>query len=184
MVGVELGGDPKHHEWVHFEPVFQSARESGLKIALHCGELAGVPDEVRGMIDFKPERLGHCIMLPHDDGLIDYLHESKIPVEVCMTSNLITESVKTYNDHPVLEWVKRGHPISINTDDKLFFRSDASREHQVFAQYCNQTREDLFKLTENAIEQTFLDEDGKQRLRDLVARRRVELLSTGCPKQN
>jgi adenosine deaminase len=179
VVGVELGGDPKHHDWNHFEPVFQSARDAGLKIAIHCGEHAGVPYEIRGMIDFKPERLGHCIMLPHDEGLMEYLHKSKIPVEVCMTSNLITESVKSYSEHPVVQWVKNDHPISINTDDKLFFRSDASREHLVFAQTCNRSKEDLFKLTEGAIEQTFLDEVGKQRLRDLVAKRRRELLTSG-----
>ena len=69
------------------------------------------------------------------------------------------------------------HPISINTDDKLFFRSGASEEHFVFAQQCDRTREQLFELTEMAIEQTFLEEASKQRLRDLVAKRRSEMLS-------
>ena len=43
VVGVELGGDPKHHDWVHFEPVFQSARDAGLSARclqfLHNGGL-------------------------------------------------------------------------------------------------------------------------------------------------
>lgn len=63
------------------------------------------------MIALKPHRLGHACYL--DPELHQLTLQSKIPVEICLTSNVITKSVSGYPNHHFKDFWKAGHPISI-----------------------------------------------------------------------
>ncbi len=60
------------------------------------------------MLQFQPDRLGHmCCLNP---GLERRLFSSMIPVELCLSSNVITASVKGFPDHHFLPFYKAGQP--------------------------------------------------------------------------
>jgi adenosine deaminase len=65
VVGLELSGDPRGGNFADLKPVFEEARsEHGMKITLHCAETKDqAGEEAQEMIDFKPDRLGHCCYL-------------------------------------------------------------------------------------------------------------------------
>lgn len=78
IVGVELSGncfnsklkilsflgDPRGGDWTKFKDVLEKVRSQfGKKISLHCAEVEEQKHESQGMIDFNPDRLGHCIYL-------------------------------------------------------------------------------------------------------------------------
>ena len=109
IVGVELSGDPREGSFTTFEDELRRFREeTGKKISLHCAEVEEQKGETRAMIDFAPERLGHCIymvsvscfLLSHPNQSLDcfFIHQTEeemqevvdknIPIEVCPTSNL------------------------------------------------------------------------------------------------
>lgn len=54
--GVDLCGDPSSGSFN--AKLFETARESGLYVTLHCGEVSN-ENEVVQMLKFKPDRLGH-----------------------------------------------------------------------------------------------------------------------------
>lgn len=56
--GVDLSGDPAHKTFVDFVPLLQKAKEHGLKLALHCGEIDN-QSEIADMLQFGMDRLGH-----------------------------------------------------------------------------------------------------------------------------
>lgn len=58
VCGVDLSGDPMSKKFPDFEPILARARESGLKLALHCGEIDD-QDEISAMLKFGMNRLGH-----------------------------------------------------------------------------------------------------------------------------
>lgn len=59
ICGVDLSGDPMSKVFADFEPFLAKARDSGLKLALHCGEVEGKEEEIRTMLQFGMNRLGH-----------------------------------------------------------------------------------------------------------------------------
>ena len=63
-------------------------------------------DETHKILDFKPDRLGHMCCLTPD--LQQELKDSHIPVELCLSSNVITKSVKGFPDHHFLPLFRSG----------------------------------------------------------------------------
>ena len=67
IVGLELSGDPRSGSFETVKEVIEEARrDHGLKVTLHCAEVPEQAEESQAMIDFRPDRLGHCCYLSED----------------------------------------------------------------------------------------------------------------------
>ncbi|XP_072757087.1 N6-Methyl-AMP deaminase isoform X2 [Anoplolepis gracilipes] len=123
IVGIDLSGDPT--TGYSFLELLKMSRKAGLKIAAHCAE---VPNEVEttDILKFKPNRLGHCTCIhPNLQGskqLFDMLLESKIPVELCLTSNVKCKTVPSYASHQFKYLYEVGHPVTIGFIRQLKFQ--------------------------------------------------------------
>lgn len=58
VCGIDLSGDPAHKTFADFMPLLKKAKEHGLKLALHCGEIDN-QSEITAMLNFGMDRLGH-----------------------------------------------------------------------------------------------------------------------------
>ena len=101
VVGVDLGGNPTQKVFNTFRPLFQKARKAGLGVTIHCAELPcddGTPayDEAAAILQFRPDRLGHAVLLPA--ALLRELDVLQIPVETCPTSNIMTLELHHQSD--------------------------------------------------------------------------------------
>lgn len=56
--GVDLSGDPACKSFKDFESIIKKAKDYGLKLALHCGEIEN-QEEICTMLKFGMNRLGH-----------------------------------------------------------------------------------------------------------------------------
>lgn len=98
---------------------------------------------------------------------------------MCLTSNVLTQTVPSYNDHHCAYWSKAGHPIALcvgrsvtlfasnstlQTDDFGIFDTTLSREMELYAQTFNATRDDLKTITRHSLDAAFCSDPVKQSL--------------------
>ncbi len=84
-MGVEFSGNPVEGAFPDYIEVFEEARASGFKISVHSCEFRKQNNEQDFILDFKPNRLGHCTYSTEDQ--LQRISNLKIPVEICPTSN-------------------------------------------------------------------------------------------------
>src|ERR1051326_5473816 len=121
VVAFGIGGSEERGPAECFTEAFRFARSAGLHLVAHAGESMG-PESVRAALALGAERIGHGIAAAQDEALMRELRERDIPLEICITSNLVTGVVKRLEDHPVRRLFDAGVPITINTDDPAMVR--------------------------------------------------------------
>jgi len=121
VVGYGVGGDELSTPAAELAPSFRRARESGLGIFVHAGEV-GEAAAVREAVEvLGAGRIGHGIAAVKDRRVMRLLAERGVALDVCLTSNELTGAVKSYAEHPWLELVEAGVPVTLGSDDPGFF---------------------------------------------------------------
>jgi len=165
----EVGDDPKGHE-----DAFALAKELGLKITVHAGEVGG-PENVRhAVFDFGAHRIGHGYAMTRDaPGLAEIVREGA-HFEVCPTSSLETgawtskEGVPNWPQHPLLTMLEAGAKVSINSDDPTVFDTSLSEELLLCIRKMKLTREQVVQMTLSAVESAFGDDEELTRIRQRI----------------
>ncbi|PSC74701.1 Adenosine deaminase [Micractinium conductrix] len=155
VMGVDLTGNPTEGEWEDWQEALDLARQQGLKVTLEAGETLN-PVETAAMLAWGPDRLGHCCCLTPD--LERRLLDLHIPLEVCLTSNVVTRSVVNLRDHEFSKLHKQRHPLVLCTADSGVLNTCLSREYAIAAQAFNLTERQLQSLALNALDYAFVDE--------------------------
>ncbi|HEY2017024.1 MAG TPA: adenosine deaminase, partial [Bryobacteraceae bacterium] len=101
------------------------------------------------------ERIGHGISSIDDPVLLGHLCDRDIPLEVCITSNLVTGVVKRLEDHPVRRLYDAGVPIVLNTDDPAMFGCTLLGEYRLAADHFGFSEAELRGIAANAFRYRF-----------------------------
>lgn len=109
--GVDLSGDPACGKFADWRDVLQESKANGLKLALHCGEIANEA-EIAEMLEFGMDRLGHGTFITGDNES-KLLKNNSITLECCLTSNFLCGSVSSIEDHHFWRFFDAGHPVVI-----------------------------------------------------------------------
>jgi adenosine deaminase len=161
IIGIGLGGfEPQHPNEV-FAAVYERARGLGLRTTAHAGESAGPPSIWAAIRALRVDRIGHATRAIEDPELVRYLAEQRIPLELCPLSNLRTGVVASVATHPLRRYFDAGIPVSLNTDDPLFFGNTLVDEMVAAQQVHRFTREEIKRLIVSGIETSWLTADTK-----------------------
>ncbi|KAK9268054.1 hypothetical protein L1049_010493 [Liquidambar formosana] len=163
VVGIDLSGNPIVGEWITFLPALKFAREQGLFITLHCGEVRN-RKEIQAMLEFSPQRIGHACCFEEEEWR--KLKTSEIPVEICLTSNIRTESISSIDIHHFVDLYNAKHPLVLCTDDAGVFSTTLSGEYFLAASAFGLGKREMFQLSRNAIDFIFADDKVKRELRE------------------
>ena len=154
VVAYGIGGSEERGPASWFKEVFAFARRSGLRLTAHAGESMG-PESIWAALELGAERIGHGIRAIEDPVLVAHLRDRSIPLEICITSNLVTGVVKRLEDHPVRRLYDAGLPIVLNTDDPAMFRCSLTEEYRLAARSFGFTEVELKGVAENAFRYAF-----------------------------
>jgi adenosine deaminase len=165
VIGIGLGGSEQRHPPVPFAPIFDRARQLGLRTTAHAGEAAGAESIWGALRDLNAERIGHAARANEDPALVDYMQSQQVPLEMCPISNLRTAVYSDIAQHPVGEFIARGMLVTINTDDPKMFNNTMVDEYALLMQRFGLTQTQVCSLIDNAITASWLDDNAKATLR-------------------
>jgi adenosine deaminase/aminodeoxyfutalosine deaminase len=154
VVAYGIGGSEERGPANWFTEVFAFASRAGLHLTAHAGESMG-PESIWAALELGAERIGHGIRAIDDPLLLAHLRDRRIPLEICITSNLVTGVVKRMEDHPVRRLYDAGVPIVLNTDDPAMFRCSLTEEYRLAARAFGFTEAELQRIAENGFRYAF-----------------------------
>jgi adenosine deaminase len=164
ITGIGLAGDETLHHCRGFAEAFRMARDAGLGITAHAGELDG-PDSIRAALDhLGVKRIGHGVRAIEDPALVERLARERIVLELCPSSNLALGLYPDMAHHPFRQLMEAGVRVTINSDDPPFFHTSLGREYDLLAEAQGLDEAALTTATRTAIEAAFVDEETRGRL--------------------
>ena len=136
ILGLDFSGNPLKNFFIDFKDVFENARKKGFKTMIHIAEIDGedCKKESRDILEFGPDRLGHFLYF--DEKLFQMALKIRIPLEVCPSSNVCSQRLKSLKEHHFGEFLKEGYPMSICTDDIGLLDTNLTKEmYNIFTSF-------------------------------------------------
>ncbi|MPL97076.1 Adenosine deaminase [bioreactor metagenome] len=167
LAGDEIGYPPKKHL-----EAFQFIRNKNFNITIHAGEAFGVESIWQAVQLCGAHRIGHGVRLVEDMGLegsridemgslANFILDRRIPMEMCLTSNVGTGAAKDYASHPFPILFRNKFRVFLCSDNRLMSDTNLTREMELAVQYYNLNIRDLEKITINAMKSAFIHHDQK-----------------------
>ncbi|XP_058150038.1 N6-Methyl-AMP deaminase isoform X4 [Dasypus novemcinctus] len=117
VLGLDFSGDPTVGQAKDFLEPFLEAKRAGLKLALHLSEIPNREKETQILLDLLPDRIGHGTFLNSSEegslDLVNFVRQHRIPLELCLTSNIKSQTVPSYDQHHFGFWHSIAHPSVI-----------------------------------------------------------------------
>src|SRR5690349_22401362 len=158
VVGFDLAGAERGFPARDHAPAFAYAARHGMACTCHAGEGDG-PDSIRQALhECGARRIGHGTRLGEDGPLLDYAVEHRVPLEMCLTSNLHAHTVASLAEHPFKRYLERGVVVTLNTDGRLVDGVSLTDEYFLAHAAGGLGQEDLARVVLNACESAFLPE--------------------------
>ncbi len=165
VTGFDLAGfeeqfpDPLVHA-----AAFDIAREGGLGITVHTGELIDNGALVRRALELRPQRIAHGASAVGDPAVVAELIERGVTLDLCPTSNVQAGTVATFADHPLPELLRRGVGVTINTDDTTISNITLSDEMFACHETLGLTLAEIWACNLHALRVAFVDDERRRAL--------------------
>ncbi|MBQ8816012.1 MAG: adenosine deaminase family protein [Lachnospiraceae bacterium] len=163
----DLAGAEAVYKTKDFEQLFAYARQLWVPYTVHAGEADG-PESVRAALAFGTRRLGHGVRSSEDASLVNDLAEQHITLECCPISNVQTKAVKKIQMHPIKEFLYRGIPVTVNTDNRTVSQTTIAREIQFLRDNLGLTVEEERQLYLNAADAAFISKEEREGLKNVI----------------
>ncbi|MBX2977071.1 MAG: adenosine deaminase [Ignavibacteriaceae bacterium] len=164
LAGEEGGYPPKRHI-----EAFQFIQRANFNITIHAGEAFGKESIWQAIQWCGAHRIGHGTRILEDlvrdkDGnvvalgeLSQYILDQRIPIEICLLSNVHTGAIDKLENHPFQQLYKLKFRLTINTDDRLMSDTTMTNEFMLAQKYFNLNLDDIEKLTINGMKSAFIN---------------------------
>src|SRR6476661_4744744 len=165
LAGEEGGYPPKKHV-----DAFHYIQRENFNITIHAGEAFGKESIWQAIQWCGAHRVGHATRLIEDIGLdahdptkivkmgylAQYILDKRIPLEICLSSNVHTGAAESIEQHPFGIYRRYGFRVTLNTDDRLMSDTTMTKELLLAHRAFNLDLDEMEKLTINAMKSAFL----------------------------
>jgi len=165
LAGEEGGFPPKKHV-----DAFHYIQRENFNITIHAGEGYGKESIWQAIQYCGAHRIGHGTRLIDDIAVVDgkavklgdlaqYVLDKRIPLEICLLSNVHTGAAASLVEHPFKILYREKFRVTLNTDNRLMSNTSMTQEFEAAANTFGLTLDDFEKITINAMKSAFLPYD-------------------------
>ncbi len=174
IAGAEAGNPPTRHL-----DAFEHLARENAHFTIHAGEAFGLPSIWEALQWCGADRLGHGVRIVDDiavddDGsatlgrLAAYVRDTRVPLELCPSSNVQTGAADSIAEHPVGILTRLRFRVTVNTDNRLMSDTTMTREMSLLQEAFGFGLEEMRWFTINAMKSAFLPFDERLALIDEV----------------
>jgi len=168
VVAFDLAGAEENYPAKDHREAFYLTLNNNVNCTAHAGEAYG-PESIHQAIHYcGAHRIGHGTRLKEDGDLLNYVNDHRIPLEICLTSNVQTKAAPSYVAHPLSFYYDIGLRITINTDSRLISDTDVSNELWLAAKYAHLNLDDIKNIIVSGFKSAFLPVKEKKLLLERV----------------
>ncbi|KQS87286.1 adenosine deaminase [Rhizobium sp. Leaf383] len=164
VTGLNLAGEERMYRVADFARAYDIARDAGLGLTIHAGEMAGA-ESVRDALDVvRPSRISHGVRAIEDGDLVRRVAAEGVVLETCPGSNIALNVFPGFHAHPLQALRDAGCRVTLNSDDPPFFQTSLAQEYDIASEVMGFRDDEIDAMTRTAIEAAFVDEDTRATL--------------------
>lgn len=167
-VAIGLGGAEIGYPAGDYATSFERAAAVGLHRVPHGGETGGARYVLDCLDLLGAERIGHGVMAVEDPAVVRAIVERDVPLEICLTSNILLGAFASYEEHPLRYLRQSGVRVTLATDDPGYFANDLCQELRLAHRYHGVSAEDLRQLQLDGVAMSFQEAAAAARLRQEI----------------
>lgn len=167
VCGFDIAGAEDGFAPSRFQAAFDHLKRNNAYFTIHAGEAFGLPSIWEAVQLCGAHRLGHGVRIiedisTNDDGshkfgdLAAYVLNTRIPLEMCPSSNLQTGIAASIAEHPIGLLKDLGFRVTVNCDNRLMSDTTMSREFAKLVDAFGWDIDDIEWVTINAMKSAFL----------------------------
>ncbi len=156
VIGFDLAGPEENYPAKDHQAAFNLVLKNNINVTIHAGEAYGAESIHQAVHYCGAHRIGHGTRLAEDGDLMNYINDHRICLEVCLTSNVQTKSVRQLEHHPFKFFRDYGLRLSINTDNRLISNTTVTDELVLAARLYQLSREDIHDIIIDGFKSTFM----------------------------
>jgi len=168
VLAFDLAGQEKDYPAKAHRAAFQLILKNNINSTVHAGEAFGAESIGQALHYCGAHRIGHGTRLREDPDLMQYVNDHRIPLEVCLSSNVQTRAVRTLREHPFDFYFRRGLRVTLNTDSRLISATSVTHEIASAARAFKLSPYEVKKIIINGFKSAFLPYAEKARLLRMV----------------
>jgi adenosine deaminase len=156
VIGFDLAGAEENFPAKEHREAFYLIHNNNVNATIHAGEAFG-PASIHQAIHYcGAHRIGHGTRLKEDKVLMHYVNDHRIPLEICLTSNWQTRSIRSLKHHPIKYYYDNGIRVTLNTDNRLMSGTTLTDEFKIAKQLFGFGLHDFREMTITAMKSAFL----------------------------
>lgn len=164
VVAMGLSDTITTDKFPEYQPILDKALAANLPVIPHTGEFEGADNVRKALAACKAVRLDHGVRCIEDPTLVNELVQKRIPLGVCVTSNVLLGVFPNYQQHPIRKLWDAGVMITLGADDPSLFGSDLNQEYDHLIDDYDFTVEELERTSLNGLAASLLPQSEKDAL--------------------
>jgi adenosine deaminase len=156
VIGFDLAGAEVNFPAKDHKEAFQLILKNNVNCTAHAGEAYGPESIAQAIHNLGSHRIGHGTRLREDGDLLNYVNDHRIPLEVCLSSNVQTGAVTSLASHPLKFYFDYGLRVTLNTDNRLITDTTLTKELWLAHKELGFSLEDLQTLIVSGFKSAFL----------------------------